>query len=345
MLEIISHYYLNKKVRDISNRVSGTTNLYRYVFKKTPSKILFCGVLYMAEDLFSLSDGTTEVYLPEIKIYNNKIIQPRCPMEINFQPNNFEKVISEKFSLILSYVNMSALIKARSNGVYNGTEAIRIINNLQNTEKVKIGLIGDKNVNWWIKQNTRKTHPDSNIIPTTPNLLCPPHNGINSKEIIDLWNSKSDQNEFNLLLHSESNRDLLKLGLKNNIYIGGTTGMIDIITNSKNSNWIVPTIDTFVDYLKQISVKKIYSPNLSCHAMNYVNQDKVLFAKKIIENEGEVAKIILSEEKQDYKIDILKNKFIRVLGKSIYIPAVKLLIEESISKNLRNNLLNIVNYN
>ncbi len=214
-INIISHYYVPNEIKEHSDVMNGTTVLYRNFQKKLYKNVLFCGVLYMAEDIYALSGGESNIYLPEIEIDGERIVNPRCPMEMQIDQKKVEKKRSS-YDYILSYVNTSSKIKVICDGVYNGTEAIKIINkiNSKNNKKIKIGLVGDSNVNWWIKQEAKKNRWNLIVENLTPSVCCPPHNSITLKKLNELIKNNSDKDQkYDIQLHSETNRKVIKIGM------------------------------------------------------------------------------------------------------------------------------------
>lgn len=342
-LNIISHCYISKKISEISTINSGTTTLYKEFYNKRFKKTLFCGVLYMAEDLFALSDGDAEIFLPEVMINNGKILQPRCPMEVQIDIEAV-KEYRKKFDILLAYINTSSQIKTLCDGVYNGTEALSIFNKLpQLQNNNSIGLIGDKNVNWWLKQETKKMKFSSNIDLLTPNVFCPPHNKLTLK-ILNNFISEHCTNteEYCLQFHSETNKDVLAFAMVQNSYIGGTTGIAINIKKNPKIKWIIPTIDNYIENVKVETNADVISPKMSCSSMDFVTLEKVIKAKKIIEENGHVAKLLIKEKAPFFDINIKLKQYVEYDNEKQIIPAVKLMLTDKATKNLKKKLLVIV---
>ena len=299
-IDIISHCYIDNSIYKTSDLSAGTTELYSYFKKQPTNKVLFCGVLYMAEDILALTNNNTQLFLPEVTISDNGIVQPRCPMAFQF---NYDELLSKisKYDLILSYINMPSYIKEISDGIYSGTQALDIISTLNKYDSIKsIGLIGDKNVNWWIDKTS--SNYNFKITPLTPSVLCPPHNNYSTLEFFE----KSQKN--NIQLHSEASQKLLEYGLNNNIYIGGTSGMIANIKANNNSNpWVIPTIQNFIDNIRSFANTSITDTEMQCAPMNYTTYSKVIIAKELIEKDLISAEITITSSPPYYKLCIINS--------------------------------------
>ena len=107
----ISHNFQTRKVQEISDVITGTTGIIRNAAHYKGKQIIFNGVLYMAEDLYIMSEGEAEIYIPQIKIKNNEIISPRCPM-IKYQglsrivnPSQIDEARKTDPDKVLVYIN------------------------------------------------------------------------------------------------------------------------------------------------------------------------------------------------------------------------------------------------
>jgi quinolinate synthase len=343
-MKIISHNYQRKEVQKISDLVAGTSDMYRYARDFPPPSVLLCGVLYMAEDFYVISNGKTGVYLPEIAIRDDVVIEPRCPMELDVSVEDLDRAAPYRPDSVLVYINMSAPLKALSDGVYNGTEALRIIDEQKSVDT--LALIGDRNVNFWIQEVARHKYPRLNIVPLTPNVFCPPHSNIDAPAFLSLWNEllqKEGQDAVGMALHSEVGMQLLEFGVRQGIYIGGTTGTFELLSESDKRYWLVATIEEFVQRLRDLTGKEIHSPGISCPHMLCTTREKVVRARKILEERGPVADIVLSHEKEPcYEINIHHPDMVHAAGRIVRIPAVRLSIKSDLAARARQNLSRLV---
>lgn len=349
-MEIISHNYQTGATQVISDHVYGTTGIVRKAHLFKGKKVLFCGVIYMAEDLYTMVDGEAEVFIPEITVKDKEIIKPRCPM-ISYQGTSdivtmdhvreARKLNPDK---ILGYINTPISIKAETDGVYNGTLGLKVVDEIakNNNGKGKVVFIGDHNVNEWIKAKTIEKYPEFNIISLSSNIYCPPHVTIPADEIIFKWEelvNKYGESKVGLELHAEVNEALRNFGFEKNAYFGGTGGLVDVPKKSNKNIWIVGTIEGVAERLRRETDKEIYSPNAICPNMAYTTPKKVKRAVKLLENEGAVADIIYKyKDFPYYKIIINREEFVEEKNNNLVIPAVRLEIDKEIAKKAKKSL-------
>lgn len=354
-MKVISHNYQTGSTQDVSDYVYGTTGIVRHAHEFKGQKVLFCGVLYMAEDLFVMSDGEAEIFIPEIAIKNNEIVHPRCPM-IRAQHGRQKKSDVVDFSnattaratgadMILAYINTPISLKGQCDGVYNGTLALKVIEklSLEKNGKGTVALIGDENVNGWIRDVTIQKYPDFKIISIPdPGVFCPSHLTIPNELFIETYNRLVDEygeENVGLEMHAEVDPILRRFGFEHNAYFGGTGGLVDNIKNSDLDVWLVGTVEGVIDKLNRETDKKIFSLNAICPNMSYTSASKVKKAREILENGGPTAEIRFTKATAPYyEIEILDDEHIRHQRKPStgerledgfsFIPAVRLIVAE-----------------
>jgi quinolinate synthase len=355
-MKIISHNYQVGATQEISDFVYGTTGIVRNAVKFKGEQVLFCGVLYMAEDLFVMADGEIEIFIPEIAVQNNRIIHPRCPM-IRKQYGSLSKtdVVEIKMvndarsigsDMVLAYINTPISMKGECDGVYNGTLALKVIDKIASEKNGKgsVTLIGDENVNGWVADSAKRTYPDFKVI-SVPNsgVCCPSHLNIPTGLFIETYHKLEEEfgeGKVGLELHAEVEADLRKFGFEHNAYFGGTGGLVDNVKKSDLDVWLIGTVEGVIDRLKRETDKKIFSLNSICPNMSFTSAVKVKRAKEILtENKGPAAEITFSSrESPYYEINILREDLVRhqikkSTGEKLkdgfsFIPAVKLTVAD-----------------
>ena len=344
-MKIISHNFQSVEVQTISDTVAGTSQLIALA-PQLNEPVLFCGVLYMAEDLVIMSSGKIDVFIPEVSVRNNIIIEPRCPME-KHSLNTIMSARNEKPNYMLAYINMSAIMKAYSDVVYNGTDAVRVIADLgRSNNKLRVSLIGDRNVNHFIAVYCQQNLPNIEIIPAVKMIYCPVHTRINVQEFISQWNrlrAKWNSENTGMSLHSEVSKELIDFGLDNGAYIGGTTGMTELLSNSTKPAWFVATVEPFVERLRTFTRKEIISPGIRCPHMEFTQPQKVKKALEIILNGGPVADIVFRNEYEPYyDIYVHRRRYVIKRGDFVRIPAVRLAVDRVIRERAKRSLAHLL---
>jgi quinolinate synthase len=351
-LIVMSHNYQTGAVQRISDVVLGTSGIIRKAQEYNDKNVLFCGVIYMAEDLYAMSDGV-RVFIPEITVRDGVVLKPRCPMIVD-QGNSgtvtMEHVrIARRMNpdVILSYINTPLSVKGETDGVYNGTSALDFIDRIAG-EKDGLGtavLIGDINVNEWIAAKTAEKYPDFRIISVpTEGVYCPPHITIDAGDFMFKWEEfvdKYGEDNVGVELHAEVNSALREFGFEKGAYFGGTDGLVKMPLNSDKKAWLIGTVEGIVDRIKMLTDEKVlFSPKAICPNMAYTTPAKVERAREILSAEGPVATIYYRyREEPYYDVEVHREELVTARQNGVVrIPAVELVIDREIKERGRRAL-------
>jgi quinolinate synthase len=331
--------------------VLGTTGIVRAADSLKGEQILFCGVIYMAEDLYIMSNGKAEVFIPEIAVSNGNVIRPRCPM-ISKQKGSeiitmkhVEMAKKENADTIMAYINTPASVKAEVDGVYNGTVGLRIIERIakENNGRGKVAFIGDHNVNEWIFEEIKDKYPKFEVVSIPKHdVHCPTHVSIPERLFEETYESlieKFGGENVGLEMHPEVDANLRIFGKSKGAYFGGSGGLVAKPKEFKKKVWFVGTEEGVVDRLRRETELEIYSLCMKCPNMAFTTPKKVNFAKKILENKGPVAEIDYQFwDEPYYEIKILRDEYLRIKNHTKFIPAVKLKVSDEILVKAKNSL-------
>jgi len=351
-MKVVAHNYQPGAVQEIADFVYGTTGIIRHGADFIDEKVLMCGVLYMAEDIWIMAQGKARVFIPQIEVQGDTIRRPRCPMISGIgssdpvMVSHIEQARKENPDLVLTYINTPAPMKARSDGVYNGTLAVQIVGSIAEKSggKGSVAFVGDVRTNHWIQTVIGKRYPDFHILSVPfEGVHCPSHLQIKAKPFIEKHRelqAKYGAENVGLALHAEVDEELMMFGLQNDAYFGGTGGLVKTPKNSEKPVWLVGTVEGVIDRLKRESDKEIHSPGIYCPNMSFTTPASVLAAKEIIEEVGPVASIHLARESRPYyDIEILRPELVsKTISGIKKVPAVELTIDESIAKGARKAL-------
>jgi quinolinate synthase len=348
---VISHNFQTGATQELSDFVLGTTGIVRKASSFAGEQVLFCGVLYMAEDLFIMSDGKAEVFLPEIVVKGGVISRPRCPM-ISKQAGSdiitmkhVEEARQIKPDIIMSYINTPASVKAEVDGVYNGTVGLAVIERIarENDGKGKVVFIGDHNVNGWIRASTKDKYPDLEVISIPKEgVHCPSHLAIPTELFAETYSTliqEFGQEKVGLELHPEVDETLRVFGLEKKAYFGGTGGLVSTPSKSQRNIWLVGTVEGVIDRLNRETNNDIYSMGVLCPNMSFTSSKKVKRAKTLLEDGGEVAEIVYKfRDEPYYEINIIRKEHVRTVNDTQYLPAVKLNVSKDIATRAKKSL-------
>jgi len=347
----IGHNYQTGKTQQVCDYVWGTSNIIKNAPQFAGQQVLFCGVLYMAEDLLIMSENKAEVFIPEMVVINGEPATPRCPMIYPqgetpvVEYKHFQQARAMNPDLVLAYVNTPASLKAEADGVYNGSDALKVVEKIAKDKngKGKIVFIGDWNVNNWIKKKVAQTHPDFEIIPlpaAEEKIFCPTHVKIDNKKVMGThkeYLEKYGAENVGFSLHAEVDEELLEYGLAQNAYFGGTGGIVKSVTDSPKEHFVISTVEGAVERIRTLSPKDVWSPMAVCPNMAYTAPSKVERAKELIAKGGPVAELhYTKKERPYYEVKILRPELVNEIksGDQIIqqIPALKLVISDEIAQ-------------
>lgn len=341
---VISHNYQDGPTQEISDYVFGTTSIVRRASEFRGKRVLFCGVMYMAEDMYNMADGQIEVFLPEIQVKDGEIDRPRCPMIQKqrgtdvVRGGHLEEARKQNPDMILSYINTPSSIKAETDGVYNGTVGLKVIRRIAEERggTGKVAFIGDHNVNEWIADIVGQEYPDFEVVSVpVSGVQCPSHVDIDENLFIETYHSLKSKfgDDLGLEMHAEVTKTLRKFGFEHEAYFGGTDGLVDTPKESKLEHWLVGTVEGVVDRLRRESTKDIYSIGIRCPNMSFTTPQKVMRAKDLLENGGPVAVAEYSLRDAPYfNVRILRPEVAHKSDDTTSrIPAVKVIVQEDIS--------------
>ncbi|MFQ6128851.1 MAG: quinolinate synthase NadA [Thermoplasmata archaeon] len=341
---VISHNYQDGPTQEVSDYVFGTTSIVRRASEFRGKRVLFCGVMYMAEDMYNMADGQIEIFLPEIQVKNGEVDKPRCPM-IKRQRGtdivtrkHLEEARKHNPDMILSYINTPSSIKAETNGVYNGTVGLKVVGEIaeESEGRGRVAFIGDYNVNEWIADKVKPQYPEFEVISVpVSGVQCPSHVKIDERLFMETYRSLKSKfgDDLGLEMHAEVTKTLREFGFENNAYFGGTDGLVDKPKESDINHWLIGTVEGVIDRLRRETTKDVYSVGIRCPNMSYTTPEKVMRARDLLEDNGPVAVANYSMRDLPYfDIEVLRPEFVReTKGGATRIPAVRITLEKEIS--------------
>ncbi len=348
---VLSHNYQDGPTQEISDFVYGTTAIVRNGHQFKGKRVLFCGVIYMAEDLYNMSEGQAEVFIPEITLKDGFIDKPRCPMIKKQRDTNIvtrehvEDARSLDPDMVLAYINTPSSIKAECDGVYNGTVGLNVARKIAKERggKGRVAFIGDVNVNNWMRDVLRPEYPEFEVISVpVGDVFCPSHVNIPEDLFFEMYEEmrKLHGDDLGLEMHAEVSTRMREFGFKHGAYFGGTGGLVRTPKESDKKVWLVGTVEGVVDRLKRETDLDIYSINMRCPNMSYTTASKVAKAKEMLDLGGPVADIRYTMREEPYfEIEIHDEGCIEDAGGGrTRVPAVRLTVSESISAGARRSL-------
>ncbi len=213
---ILAHNYQRAEVQDIADFVGDSFGLSQTAVTSGADTIVFCGVDFMAESAAILNPEKT-VLMPEPNA--------QCPMAAMITPESL-KLEKEKYpdAAVVCYVNTSASVKAQSDICCTSSNAVKVVNSLDEDEII---FIPDRNLALYVAARTEKK-----IIPW--NGYCPTHHLILSGDILI---EKEEHPLAKVLVHPECRPDVTALADK----VLSTEGMLKHAAVSDSKEFIIGT--------------------------------------------------------------------------------------------------------
>ncbi|WPC43128.1 quinolinate synthase NadA [Clostridium sp. JS66] len=235
---ILAHYYQRPEIQDIADAVGDSYYLSKIAKDCSENIIVFCGVKFMAESAKILSPEKT-VLLPAF--------DAGCPMADMANPNDI-LTLKDKHpnAKVVCYINSSAEVKAVSDVCCTSSNAVNIINNLQEDEII---FLPDKNLGEYVQQQVR----NKKII--LWNGFCITHKKVSAVEILK---AKKLHPGIKVLVHPECEKSVRELA----DFLGSTGQIINFVNNSTDKKFLICTEEGVLHKIKlKNKDKEFYIPN------------------------------------------------------------------------------------
>lgn len=229
---ILAHYYQNDEIQDIADFVGDSYYLSKIAKECDQQTIVFCGVKFMAESAKILSPEKT-VLLPNI--------ESGCTMADMINGEDVRQLKKQHpKAKVVCYINSTAQVKAESDVCCTSSNALKIVNNLNEDEII---FIPDKNLGEYINE---KAYGKNMIL---WNGFCRVHEFVNTEEIMEVKNAHE---HVKVLVHPECNREIRKLA----DFIGSTKEIIDFVTQDTGKKYMIVTEEGILYELKNKNPNK-----------------------------------------------------------------------------------------
>ncbi|MDY0317662.1 MAG: quinolinate synthase NadA [Candidatus Izemoplasmatales bacterium] len=245
---ILAHFYQNDEIQEVADFVGDSLALSKMATSTTADIIVFCGVYFMAETAKILSP-TKKVLLPKKNATCQMAMMVDYDELLQYKTNNPDTVI-------ITYVNTRANIKALSDVIVTSSNAEKIVKNYKDK---KMMYVPDKNLGTYLK------HKLGYNIDVWPGY-CYIHENL---KVSDILSMKEQHPNALTLIHPEAPLDVL---LKAD-FVGSTKQILDYATASKKSEFIIGTDKGIVHALKKQNPNKefyLLNEGLSCKNMKMI---------------------------------------------------------------------------
>ena len=273
---ILAHYYQESEIQDVADFIGDSLQLSQEAAKTNADVICFAGVHFMAETAKILSPTKT-VVLPDLAA--------GCSLADGCPADKFALWKAQyPNSVVVSYINCSAEVKALSDYICTSSNAEKIVRAAAATGK-QVLFAPDKHLGAYVIKKTG-----------IPMVLwqgtCIVHETFSHRKLIAL---KTRHPEALILAHPECEDIILNMA----DFIGSTTGLLKYSTSSPAQTFIVATESGILHQMQKAAPAKTFIPappeaNCACNECPYMRKntlekvrDALLFLKP---------EIIMSEE-------------------------------------------------
>lgn len=233
---ILCHYYQSPEVQELADYLGDSLYLAQCAAKVTQKTIVLAGVHFMAETAKIINPSKT-VLIPDLNA--------GCSLADSCPPKDFKKFIKKyPDSIVVSYINCAAEIKALSDLVCTSSNAKKIIESIPINKSIIFAP--DKNLgNYLIKQTGRKM--------ILWNGSCLVHEAFSLEKIINLAKVNPDAK---FIAHPEAVSSILEIAS----FIGSTSALLDFVQRDSNNKYIVATESGILHEMQKKCPNKTFIP-------------------------------------------------------------------------------------
>ncbi|HRK02801.1 MAG TPA: quinolinate synthase NadA, partial [Oligoflexia bacterium] len=229
---LLAHYYQDADIQDVADFVGDSLDLSKKAAATDADIIVFAGVHFMAETA-KILNPSKKVLIPDLKA--------GCSLADTCPPDRF-RAFREKYpdTVVVSYINCSAEIKALSDYICTSSNAEKIISAIPRDKKILFAP--DKNLGRYLAE---KLGRDLTLWPGS----CIVHEIFSEKKITQL---KVRHPAALVIAHPECEEGVLKLA----DHIGSTSSLLKFTQTSPAKQFIVVTEAGIIHQMQKASPDK-----------------------------------------------------------------------------------------
>ncbi|CAM6006394.1 unnamed protein product [Sphagnum balticum] len=272
---VLAHYYQDSDIQDVADFIGDSLQLSQEAAKTTADVICFAGVHFMAETAKILNPSKT-VVLPDLEAGCS--LADGCPADRfatwkSLHPN----------SVVISYINCSAEVKALSDYICTSSNAEKIVRAIPADKTILFAP--DKNLGAYLVKKTGR----SMILWQGS---CVVHETFSERKLIGL---KVRYPNAKILAHPECEDAILKMA----DHISSTTGILKYAVSSPDNEFIVATESGILHQMQKAAPHKTFIPappeaNCACNECPFMKKntmEKVYLSLRDLEPQ-----ILMSED-------------------------------------------------
>jgi len=258
---ILAHNYQRDEVQEIADHTGDSFALSKLAASTEADVIVFCGVHFMAESACILSPEKT-ILLPDL--------DAGCPLADSITAEALQRKKEEyPNAAVVSYVNSSAEVKALSDICCTSSNAVQIVNSLEEDEVI---FVPDRNLAAFVSRNTDKV-----IIPWDG--CCVTHYHMTRE---DIFRQRELHPNAPISVHPECRPEVVAMA----DHVGSTSAIIEYAASVPEDKIIIGTEAGTLYRLKKDNPGKefiLLSPDLVCPNMKLVTLESIKAALETLE--------------------------------------------------------------
>ncbi len=265
---ILAHYYQESEIQDLADVIGDSLQLAQAAQKTQADVILFAGVHFMAETAKILNPERI-VLVPDMKAGCS--LSDGCPVD-RFKAWKAR----HPGSVVVSYINCSAAVKAESDYIVTSSNAVKIVNSLPRDQKVLFAP--DKNLGRWVAKQTGR----SDLVLWQGSCIV--HETFSLRKLEEI---KVKHPEAKIIAHPECEEPLLDRA----DFIGSTAALLRYVENDNAKEFIVVTESGILHQMQKRAPSKLLIPapplaNCACNECPFMRlntPEKVYLALRDLE--------------------------------------------------------------
>ncbi|MFC1884809.1 quinolinate synthase NadA [Thermodesulfobacteriota bacterium] len=268
---LLVHNYQPPEVQDVADLCGDSLELSIKASKTDAEVIVFCGVHFMAE--------TASILCPEKKVIL-PVLSAGCPMADMITEEQLRKKKEEiPETVVVSYVNTTARVKAESDICCTSANAVQIANSIELSSP--IFMTPDRNLAMYTRKKTGRDiqYWDG---------YCPIHDSLTREQVLRVKNIHPDAV---FLAHPECPPDVLDEADE----IKSTSGMIVYASSSDHKKFIIGTETGILYPLSKANPDKVFIPaseDMVCPDMKKTGLEDIVKALEELQPEVKVPESI-----------------------------------------------------
>ncbi|WP_394829892.1 quinolinate synthase NadA [Pendulispora albinea] len=275
---LLAHYYQDSDIQDVADVIGDSLQLSQAAAKTTADVICFAGVHFMAE--------TAKILNPD-KIVVLPDLDAGCSLADGCPADKFAAWKAQHpNSVVVSYINCSAEVKALSDYIVTSSNAEKIVDHIGPDKTILFAP--DRNLGAYLEKKLGRKM-------VLWQGSCVVHETFSERKLIAL---KTRHPEAKVLAHPECEPTVLKMA----DYIGSTTGILKHAIASPLKEFIVATEAGILHQMQKAAPEKTFIPappeaNCACNECPHMKKntlEKVYLALRDLEPRLELPSHLLT---------------------------------------------------